>query len=172
MKRRQFLSFAIGTPVVLFLGTKLGAMLRRYPLHELSAQLQHLPLHQLSSTGSWNVSEIFQHCAQSIRFSRLGYPEHRSALFRSTVGATALAAFSCAGKMHHPLDEPLPGAPALAAAVPVDVALAELVMEVEQFIDWQGALAPHFAYGRLSKAQYYNAHWLHLQNHLQEVVLS
>ena len=172
MDRRKFIGLALGTPVVLFLGIKLGAMLRRYPLQSLSTQLQHLPLQQLSSTGSWSVSEIFQHCAQSIRYSRLGYPEYRSALFRSTVGATALAAFSCAGRMHHALDEPLPGAPDLEAAVPVDVALAELVMEVEQFVDWQGALAPHFAYGRLSKAQYYNAHWLHLQNHLQEIVLT
>lgn len=172
MDRRHFIGIAIGTPVLLLVGTKLGAMVRRYPLQELSAHLQHLPLQQLKSTGRWSVSEIFQHCAQSIRYSRLGYPEHRSALFKHTVGATALAAFSSIGKMHHSLDEVLPGAPPLQALVPLDVALAELVVEVEQFISWQGELAPHFAYGRLSKAQYYNAHWLHLQNHLQEVVLA
>ncbi|MDP4537028.1 DUF1569 domain-containing protein [Alkalimonas collagenimarina] len=171
MDRRQFIGIAVGTPIVLLLGSQLGAILRRYPLQELSTQLQHLPLHQLRSTGSWSVSEIFQHCAQSIRYSRVGYPEQRSALFKYTVGAVALGAFSSIGRMHHPLDEALPGAPALKAEVPLDVAQAELVVELELFIAWQGELAPHFAYGRLSKAQYYNAHWLHLQNHLQEVVL-
>ncbi|MEE2025958.1 MULTISPECIES: DUF1569 domain-containing protein [Alkalimonas] len=171
MKRRAFLGLVVATPVVLWTGTQVGALLRRPSLQELTSQLRQLPSEHLASLGDWSVSQIFQHCAQSVRYSRLGYPEQRSRLFQLTVGSTALAAFSAVGKMQHPLNEPLPGAPELHQAVPVDVAQAELIMELEQFIHWQGALAPHFAYGRLSKAQYYNAHWLHLQDHLSEIVL-
>ena len=171
MKRRAFLSLAVATPIVLWTGVHLGSMLRRPSLLALTNQLERLPLTQLHALGDWGVSEIFQHCAQSVRYSRIGYPEQRSRLFQLTIGATALAAFSTAGKMQHPLNEPLPGAPSLRTSVPVDVAQAELISELEQFMRWQGRLAPHFAYGRLSKAQYYNAHWLHLQDHLQEIVL-
>ncbi|MCC5825633.1 DUF1569 domain-containing protein [Alkalimonas sp.] len=171
MKRRAFLGLVAATPVALWAGTHVGAMLRRPPLQALTSQLQQLPAGQLTQLGDWSVSEIFQHCAQSVRYSRIGYPEPRSRLFQLTIGSTALAAFSAAGKMQHPLNEPLPGAPKLRKSVPVDVAQAELIVELEQFIRWQGRLAPHFAYGRLSKAQYYNAHWLHLRDHLQEIAL-
>ncbi|SEM51578.1 Protein of unknown function [Stigmatella aurantiaca] len=71
--------------------------------------------------------------------------------------------------MHHPLDEAIPGAPALVSGLPNEAALAELTSELKQFMDWQGELAPHFAYGELSKSQYDTAHYLHLRNHLREV---
>ncbi|SEU38206.1 DUF1569 domain-containing protein [Stigmatella erecta] len=169
MNRRTLLYSAIATPVVLALGVKTAAMARHGALSELLAQLQSLPADTLRGTGRWSASEIFQHCAQSIRFSRLGYPQARSALFQNTVGAAALNVFSAAGEMHHPLDEAIPGAPALVRGVPNDAALAELMSELKQFIAWQGALAPHFAYGELSRAQYDTAHYLHLKNHLSEV---
>lgn len=171
MKRRAFLQLAVATPVVLWTGLHIGATLRRPSLQALTNYLERLPLAQLQAQGDWSLTEIFQHCAQSVRYSRVGYPESRSRLFQLTLGSTALAAFSAANKMQHPLNEPLPGAPQLRATVPVDVAHAELISELEQFMRWQGPLAPHFAYGRLSKAQYYNAHWLHLQDHLQEITL-
>ncbi|MDC0709076.1 DUF1569 domain-containing protein [Stigmatella sp. ncwal1] len=169
MNRRKLLYTAIATPVVLVLGVKTASMARHGALSELLAQLQSLPADKLRSTGRWSVSEIFQHCAQSIRFSRLGYPQAKSALFQNTAGAAALNVFSAAGKMQHPLDEAIPGAPALVSGLPNEVALAELVSELEKFMAWQGELAPHFAYGKLSKAQYDSAHCLHVKNHLSEV---
>lgn len=169
MKRRHFLKTAAITPVALILGTKFIATLRPYPLSDLHTQLRAMQPDRLSSLGSWNVSQIFQHCAQSIRYSIYGYPEHYSALFQNTAGKLALNAFAAKGSMHHPLDEVIPGAPTLHADVPTDVALRELMYELQQFIHWQGELAPHFAYGSLTKAQYYSAHYLHLQQHLTEI---
>ena len=171
VNRRQFLLAALATPFALAFGVKTTAMARRYPLSDALAQLKRLPADKLVSTGNWSVSEILQHVAQSIRFSRIGYPEAKSALFQHTAGAAAINLFSAFGSMTHPLDQPIPGAKALVAAVPNDVALAELISEIEQFIAWQGQLAPHFAYGSLDKAQYYNAHYLHLQDHLSEIQL-
>jgi hypothetical protein len=172
MNRRKFLLTAVGAPLAVAFGTKVVAMARHYPLDELLAQLKRLPAAKLTSHGNWSVSKVFQHLAQSIRYSRLGYPQAKSALFQYTAGAAALNVFSASGTMSHPLDEAIPGAPQLVDAVPNDVALAELVTEIELFIAWQGDLAPHFAYGKLTKAQYYSAHYLHVQNHLQEITLS
>jgi hypothetical protein len=171
MNRRKFLLTAVSAPLAVAFGTKMVAMARHYPLDELLAQLKRLPAAKLKSHGSWSVSKVFQHLAQSIRYSRLGYPKAKSALFQYTAGAAALNIFSARGTMSHPLDEPIPGAAKLVDAVPNDVALAELITEIELFLAWQGDLAPHFAYGKLTKAQYYSAHYLHVQNHLQEITL-
>ncbi|WP_423185639.1 DUF1569 domain-containing protein [Alishewanella sp. d11] len=169
MNRRQFFKAAAITPIAVMLGTKFIATLRPYPLQALQTQLRGLQPERLVSSGSWNVSQIFQHCAQSIRYSIYGYPEHYSTLFKNTAGKLALNAFAAKGSMHHPLDEVIPGAPELQADVPNDVALRELLFELQQFLHWQGELAPHFAYGSLTKAQYYAAHYLHLENHLLEI---
>ncbi|MBZ9610041.1 DUF1569 domain-containing protein [Rheinheimera maricola] len=172
MNRRSFLQLAIGAPIAVLLGGKVVAMARHYPLDELLTQLKRLPPAKLISQGQWNVSTVLQHLAQSIRYSRLGYPEAKTALFQYTAGSIAFNAFAATGSMHHALDQPIPGAPALINSVPNDVALAELVTELELFIAWQGDLAPHFAYGTLTKQQYYTAHYLHIQEHLTEISLS
>lgn len=172
MDRRKFLHAAIATPIVLALGVKTTAMMRHYPLIDLLTQLKFLRADKLQSSGHWNVSEIFQHCTQSILYSRIGYPQAKSALFQYTAGTAAINFFSAKGSMTHPLDEMIPGAPALVKELPVDVAQAELINELQQFIAWQGELAPHFAYGSLTKTQYYSAHYLHLKNHLSEIYQS
>ncbi|OZB42928.1 MAG: twin-arginine translocation pathway signal [Alishewanella sp. 34-51-39] len=169
MNRRQFLTAAAWTPIVVVLGAKLTATIRPYPLQQLLTQLRALKPDALQSSGSWTVSEILQHCAQSIRYSISGYPQAYSALFQNTAGKLALNLFAATGSMHHPLDQPIPGAPALIPELPNDVALRELTFELQQFINWQGPLAPHFAYGSLTKAQYYSVHYLHLQSHLAEI---
>lgn len=172
MNRRQFLLRAAAAPLVLALGVKTVAMVRHYPLDALLQQLKRLPTERLTSTGQWNVSSILQHLAQSVRYSRLGYPQLKPAWFRYTLGSAALNLFSAYGSMQHPLAQVIPGAQTLNASMPSDVAMAELISEIEQFIAWQGDLAPHFAYGNLSKAQYYKAHYLHIHNHLTEIRLS
>ena len=134
MNRRKFLLTAVGAPLAVAFGTKVVAMARHYPLDELLAQLKRLPAAKLTSHGNWSVSKVFQHLAQSIRYSRLGYPQAKSALFQYTAGAAALNVFSASGTMSHPLDEPIPGAAKLVDAVPNDVAMAELVTEIDPVI--------------------------------------
>lgn len=169
MNRRNFLIATISTPIVLAFGIHSVANTRQYSLNELVRQLKALSAAQLTSTGQWSVSEIFQHCAQSIQFSRMGYPQAKSAIFQYTAGASALAVFSASGHMTHPLDEPIPGAAKLDTTLPAGDALTMLVNELEHFMVWQHDLAPHFAFGNLNKAQYTAAHYLHVQNHLAEI---
>ncbi|KKO48665.1 twin-arginine translocation pathway signal [Arsukibacterium sp. MJ3] len=172
MNRRQFLQASVLAPVAIVLVTKLVATIRPYPLSGILLQLRALPPQRLSSSGEWNVSQILQHCAQSVRYSIDGYPKARSLWFQNSIGKLAINAFAATGKLHHPLNEPIPGAPTLAPELPNDVALRELIYTVQQFMDWQGELQPHFTYGSLSKAQYYSVHYLHLQSHLDQISVS
>ena len=119
--------------------------------------------------GRWNLPQMLQHAAQSVEYSIDGYPERKSGLFRATVGAAAFAVFDARGTMAHPLDEPIPGAPVLDADAPRAASIARAIEALRRFEAHGGALAPHFAYGALDKAQYTRAHLMHLANHWSEV---
>lgn len=121
----------------------------------------------LAPATAWNWSQTLEHCAQSIEFSLQGFPAPRSALFQNTLGAAAFKVFALRGRMSHNLAEPIPGAPALDASAPdASAALARLRKAVQDFAIHAGPLHPHFAYGALNKAQYEQAHAMHLANHL------
>jgi len=122
------------------------------------------------SDGAWPLPMVLHHLAQSIEYSIDGYPELKSALFRSAIGSVAFAVFEARGKMGHSLNEPIPGAPALDAKAPLEPAKARLLAALQRFEVHDGELAPHFAYGTLDKPQYLRAHLMHLANHWAEVV--
>ena len=123
------------------------------------------------TTGAWPLPAVLEHLAQSVEMSLDGYPQPRSALFQNTVGAAAFAVFQWRGRMGHGLDEPIPGAPALALPGDLATSVARLHAAIARFEQHGGALAPHFAYGRLDKAQYARAHTFHIANHQDEIVL-
>lgn len=122
------------------------------------------------TSGEWPLPKVLNHLAQSVEYSIDGYPELKSALFRSAVGRVAFAVFEARGAMGHSLVEPIPGAPALDADAPLVPAKARLLAALQRFDAHEGALAPHFAYGVLDKPQYLRAHLMHLANHWTEVV--
>lgn len=122
------------------------------------------------STGAWSLAQVLDHAAQSIEYSMAGFPEMKSALFRHTVGGAAFAVFKARGAMNHSLDEPIPGAPALAAPDALPAAIERVLKALHDFGAYTGTLRPHFAYGELDKADYTRAHLMHLANHWQEVV--
>jgi hypothetical protein len=121
------------------------------------------------SSGAWTLPQTLNHLAQSIEYSIDGYPELKSALFRSAIGTPAFAVFQARGRMSHSLAEPIPGAPTLEAAAPLPAAIARAAAALRRFEGHTGSLAPHFAYGALDKAQYTRAHLMHLANHWDEV---
>jgi hypothetical protein len=121
------------------------------------------------SSSGWTLAQTLNHAAQSIEYSLHGFPAAKSALFQRSAGAAAFAVFEARGKMSHSLSEPIPGAPALDAAAPLPAAMARSLQALRDFEAHTGALAPHFAYGALDKAQYTRAHLMHLANHWTEV---
>jgi hypothetical protein len=101
----------------------------------------------------------------------MGFPEHKSKLFKNTVGRIAFSIFSSKGKMTHNLSEVIPGAEPFSAKEDVMFALDRFKKSLVGFKKHQGDLTPHFAYGNLSKAEYEIAHVMHFYNHLQEIEL-
>ncbi len=71
--------------------------------------------------------------------------------------------------MKHNLAEPIAGAPAIEVAGDTSEALARLRKALTDFENFNGTLAPHFAYGALSKDDFALAHALHFSNHLDEI---
>lgn len=137
-------------------------------LAALQQELRQMAGKTLHSSGSWNVSQIFQHLAQSVRGSYQGYPQQRSWWFQHSIGPLALQGFKAAGAMRHPLDEAIPGMPDLNAALDSQVALAALLQALDEFAA-ATTLAPHFAYGLLNHADFQAAHQLHIRQHLSQI---
>lgn len=126
----------------------------------------------VNATGAWPLAAVLDHLAQSIEMSIDGYPQQRSMLFQQTAGRAAFSVFRMRGRMSHGLDQPIPGAPALTAGEHWADASRRLRASIERFEAHSGALAPHFAYGALSKADYALAHAMHIANHQDEIVVS
>lgn len=175
MKRRQFIktSMVIGGSI---LGVSGGAFLlidesKKNDL-KISAALNKLALlsdKNLVKTGEWELYKIFIHCAQSIEYSMSKFPEHKSDFFKNTIGKLAFSIFSSKGKMIHKLSEPIPGSPIIDLTLDTKAALNHLKKSLIDFDNYEGKLAPHFAYGELTKSEYEMAHVMHLYNHLQEI---
>jgi hypothetical protein len=131
--------------------------------------LEQLKTQAPRMTGAWDMAHVLHHAAQSIEFSIGGFPEPKPAWFRATLGSYAFALFNARGQMSHNLAEPIPGAPDIAQGQPLAPAIEHAIAALQAFDQHGGALAPHFAYGALDKADYRRAHLMHLANHWAEV---
>ena len=136
---------------------------------ERLAAARELRSHGPDGKSGWTLAQIASHCAQSIEMSIGGFPELRHALFRATAGRVAFAVFSARGSMSHDVTEPIPGAPAIAADVPLGAATKRLHAVIAVFEEDRGPLRPHFAYGALSRPAYTAAHVMHLANHFSRI---
>ncbi len=123
----------------------------------------------LRSSGAWKPAAVFTHLAQSVEYSMTGYPVLKPAWFRDSAGPAAFWLFTRTGKMSHPLDERIPGAPEVRNKRNSQRALERLIGALRTFQTYPGPLKPHFAYGELSREEYAMAHVLHVNNHLTEI---
>ena len=175
LARREFLACTVAVAPVALLGVSISACQgpssnhRALTFTSLSAAMEELGRltkpEPLAPAAAFSWAQTLAHCAQSIEFSMTGFPQPKSALFQNTVGATAFKVFSMRGRMSHDLADPIPGAPSLDANTDVAQALARLRQSVAAFQQWKEPLKPHFAYGQLNKAEYDQAHAMHLAQH-------
>ncbi|MEM9457067.1 MAG: DUF1569 domain-containing protein [Myxococcota bacterium] len=177
MKRRRFLkqgalatgALVVGVPVVWVASGPGSSDATSAWAQSVLDDFEARGLERLQASGVWSPAQVFVHLAQSIEYSLSGYPELRSEIFRSTVGSVAFAAFSARGQLIHGRSDPIPGAPALPEAIPLEDALQRLRDAIDAFGRHTGSLHPHFAYGVLSPRDYEIAHALHLRDHLVEL---
>lgn len=132
--------------------------------------LENLRTTPMKTRTGWDLPRVLYHAAQSIHGSIDGYPQPKPAWFRASVGSAAFAVFSARGRMSHGLDEPVPGMPSLPDGLALGPAIDHVLAALNRFDQHTGPLAPHFAYGALSKADYARAHLMHLANHWDLVV--
>jgi len=173
--RRRFLVSAAGVSAALVSGGLAGCkgdstddrQLRFPSLAAAGEELARLAeAKDLISGAAWNWAQTLIHCAQSIEYSMIGFPESKSRLFQHTLGSAAIGVFSWRGRMTHDLAEPIPGAPVLDGNADSAQALERLRASMQKFLRWSQPLRPHFAYGELNKQEYELAHAMHLANHL------
>jgi hypothetical protein len=175
MKRRQFVKTSLATGAgIIGIATGTFMLIEESSKGSLTVDSALRKLDKLShenflNIGEWDPYQIFTHCAQSVEFSMSEFPEHKSTFFKRTVGKLAFSVFSSKGKMTHGLNEPIPSAPELTKGLDAMIALNRLKKSLIEFDRYQGTLAPHFAYGELTKDEYEIAHVIHLYNHLQEI---
>ncbi|ALZ77378.1 DUF1569 domain-containing protein [Rheinheimera sp. F8] len=170
MNRRKFLLAGVAVAGVSTAGLYGAGSRFVADLATLQQELRQMTGKTLHSSGSWNVSQIFQHLTQSVRGSYQGYPQQRSWWFQHSIGPLALQGFKAAGAMRHPLDEAIPGTADLDAMLDPQVALATLLQALDEFAA-ATTLAPHFAYGTLSHADFQAAHQLHIRQHLSQIAV-
>jgi hypothetical protein len=137
-------------------------------LTDLAARLSTgKPGPELLAAGSeWNLSQTVQHCAQTVRYSVVGYPALKPWLFRATAGALAKRIFLRRGAMKHPLGAEIEGAPPLRADLPVAEAVEQMTKAVALFTSHTGDHAPHPAYGRCTHDEFARLHAMHIVEHL------
>lgn len=129
-----------------------------------------LKLDSIKTHGNWTAHQVFNHIAQSIEYSMTGYPQHKSDIFKSTVGSAAFSVFSSKGYMKHNLSEWIPGEPIISDHGNTMMAVMRAKQAFVDFAQFEGPLQPHFAYGPLSKREYEAAHVMHLYNHMEELL--
>lgn len=173
MNRRQFSLWLMGSAGVLAAsGTvwlNIPASNASLTIDETIETLRQLDVDHLQASGQWSAAQILRHLTQSVQYSLSGYPESKSAFFQHVVGKTAFSVFRQKRAMYHPLDEPIPGAPALSDLGSARAERDSLIETLRQFQAHDNTLAPHFAYGALSKDDYSLAHVLHIQQHLSQL---
>ena len=169
MKKRSFLFGGLSASLLL-IGAYAGyrkATVVIASIGEMQTRLSALKTAKLTSQSGWAPHKVFVHLAQSIEYSMTGYPEMKSEVFQQTAGSAAFFVFSAAGAMTHNLSEPIPGAPAIPDSDDVNGAIDRVIGALQKFEHYQGEIKPHFAYGRLSKAEFASAHVMHIENHLK-----
>ena len=174
MNRRTFLITTLSSSSLAIIGG-LGWHLVPKNLEDLSIShtidtLKQLDPAVVKFNSPWSVGHNLAHMAQSIEYSMQGYPVHKSDLFKSTVGRTAFNAFSSKGYMKHNLEEDIPGAPPLSDTDNL-TGMRRLITALETFKDYEGELAEHFAYGKLTHQEYALAHVLHIKDHFSQQVI-
>ena len=122
----------------------------------------------VTSNNAWSPAQHFVHMAQSIELSVTGYPIHYSDAFKATIGSLAFQLFSSKQASTHNTEELIPGTELISNESSLLKAVERLISAINLF-EQSLEVQPHFAYGELSKKEYYNAHLFHINEHWQHL---
>lgn len=116
-------------------------------------------------SGTWDLAQILTHCAESIEYSMIGFPKHKPAIIRKTIGRIVFKKFSSQGYMSHDLNAPIPGAPSVSTGNSLKDSVNRLIKAIGDFKSFKGEYKIHFVYDSLTKEEWEKAHAMHIANH-------
>ena len=134
-------------------------------IDEVLKALDRLSNNTVAIDGPLSLGQVLCHCAQSVEYSMNGFPKPASWIVRTLIGPYMKRRFLQKGAMRHNTRKPIPGAPALPPTPDAD-GIARLRAALVSFRAFTGSMAPHFAYGPATKAEYEALHAMHVANHL------
>jgi hypothetical protein len=118
---------------------------------------------------NWSPYKIFLHCSQTIEYSMVGYPILKSKFFRYTIGKLVIKKFLNQGFMKHNLSAPVPGGSNIEDSGTANEGIDTLIKSIDKFKAFNNELAPHLAFGKLSKDDYDKYFSFHIADHLSEL---
>lgn len=143
--------------------------LKLLSLEDAKQELLRLKQSKNVNTPNWDISEICQHCAQTINYSITGYPVMKAPFIRNTIGKIAYRKFKRQGFMSHSLTAHVPGGDQLEVELSPQNSIQKLLDTIETFQKYTGALKPHLLFGNLTKAEYDQYFAMHIADHLNEL---
>ncbi|HND13265.1 MAG TPA: DUF1569 domain-containing protein [Pseudomonadota bacterium] len=135
-------------------------MMNLHSFSEVLVQLDRIA----PATG---LGAALAHCAQSIEYSLTGFPTQRGLLVRTLIGPLLLRKYLRQGFLSHDVKAPIPGAPPLSPDLAFTDGAERLRRAISEFRSHRGILAPHFAFGKVSREDYEKLHAMHLADHLR-----
>ncbi|GMI07583.1 hypothetical protein TrVE_jg1767 [Triparma verrucosa] len=140
------------------------------------AALKVSAVERKSAFDAMNLSTALQHCTDHVLCSMSQYPatSHSNWLVKLTLGRLNLKMTLMKGAMTHDTDAFIPGLVRGVFEVKklentpeaVAGAVDSMIAALKRFNEYEGDLAEHFFYGKLTKDQYRRVHINHLYAHL------
>jgi hypothetical protein len=138
--------------------------LRFENLAQVAVEVERLRRRGYARAGQWGLAQVCEHLALALEATMTGFPRPFPWWVRRLLGPPLGVCILLTGRF--PAGLPMPAGVAPPAGVAEEEALRHLRQALEQFQRFGGSLAPHPAFGRLSRRQWERLSLLHCAHHL------
>ncbi len=138
--------------------------LRFEDLGQVAEEVKRLRRGGYVRAGKWGLAQVCEHLALALEAMMTGFPRPFPWWVRWLGGPVVRAWVFATGRF--PAGLPTPAGVAPAADVDEGAAIHHLLEALERFTRFDGPLAPHPAFGRLSRRQWERLHLIHCAHHL------
>jgi hypothetical protein len=133
-------------------------------LGQVAQEVERLRRDGYARAGNWGLAQVCEHLALALEATMAGFPRPFPWWVRRLVGPGLRAWVLGTGRL--PAGLPVPAGVAPPAAPEEGAAVRHLREALERFARFDGPLAPHPAFGRLSRRQWERLNLIHCAHHL------
>jgi hypothetical protein len=138
--------------------------LRLEDLGQVAQEVERLRRDGYARAGNWGLAQVCEHLALALGAMMAGFPRRFPRWVRWVGGPVVRVWVFATGRF--PAGLPMPTGTAPPAAPDEDAAVRHLREALERFARFDGPLAPHPAFGRLSRRQWERLNLIHCAHHL------